>query len=124
MLEALTFLIMAATDQGCLIRQILIEAEAEPLEGKAMVAEVVRERSRRTGLGYCAIIDQPGQFGSRPLQPPPHAILSAIVATAIRPACSAVHFDVAGSRSGWAKNLPVACVVAGHVFYENEKWQG
>jgi len=123
MLEAIMLLLMAATDQGCLIRQILIEAEAEPLEGKAMVAEVIRERSRRTGLGYCAIIDQPGQFGSRSLQPPPEAILSAIVATAIEPTCSAVHFDVASSRKGWAKNLPVACVVAGHVFYENEKWK-
>lgn len=124
MREILLYLLMLVTDRACLVHQVLIESEAEPIAGKAMVAEVIRERSRRTGLGYCAIIDQPGQFGSRPLQPPPHAILSAVVATAIKPTCSAVHFDVAGSRSGWAKDLPVACVVAGHVFYENEKWQG
>ena len=123
MLELLVYLSIATTDQGCLLRQILIEAENQPIAGKAMVAEVIRERSRRTGLGYCAIIDQPGQFGSRSLQPPPGAILSAIVATAIKPTCSAVHFDVSSSRQGWAKNLPVACVVDGHVFYRNEKWK-
>lgn len=119
---AIAMIISFLLNYECLIKQVLIEAEAESLAGKTMVAEVIRERSRRSGLGYCDVIDQPMQFGHRKIDPPAHAVLASILALVSEPACSAVHFDVASSRHGWARKLPVACVVDGHVFYENERW--
>ena len=106
----------------CLIKQVLIEAEGEPLEGKTMVAEVIRERSRRSGLGYCDVIAQPGQFGSRKVSAPPHAVVEAWTAILQTPKCRAVHFDVHGSK--WSRHLTVACYAGGHTFYENIKWRG
>ena len=109
-------------DYNCLVRQVLIEAEGESLAGKAMVAEVIRERSRRSGLGYCAVIAQPRQFGTRPLRPPVRVVVEAVTALWHEPACSAVHFDVRGNR--WSANLQIRCTVGRLVFYEGAEWRG
>lgn len=120
MVEAI--LLSLAINHACLIRQIIVESEGEPMSGKATVAEVIRERSRRSGLGYCAVIAQPGQFGDREISPPPRAVLQAVEALWVEPECSAVHFDVRGNT--WAHRLDVACYAGSHVFYEERAWRG
>jgi len=120
LIAATVFVASMLMNSACLLRQVLIEAEGESVAGKAAVAEVIRERSRRSGLGYCAVIAQPGQFGTRTIDPPPDVIFEAIVAMHSEPPCTGVHFDIRGNS--WARKMKVACIVGNHVVYENPKW--
>jgi len=124
MISILSFIFAAAVNQACLVRQVLVEAENQSLSGRATVSEVIEERSRRSGLGECDVIAAPRQFGDRRLDPSLKSIGQAMIATRWPAACAAVHFDVKSSRHGWARNLPVACIVGAHVFYEDSKWRG
>lgn len=119
MIEIIASLLM---NHACLFRQVIVEAEGEPMEGKAMVVEVIRERSRRSGLGYCDVIAQPGQFGDRAISPSAKVVVDSINAMLLEPRCSAVHFDVRGNT--WAHRLDVACYAGNHVFYEERAWRG
>lgn len=122
MISILSFIFAAAVNQARLVRQVLVEAESQSMSGKATVSEVIEERSRRSGMGECDVIAAPGQFGDRRLDPSLHSIGQAMIATRWPAACVAVHFDVKSSRQGWARKLPVACIVGAHVFYQEENW--
>lgn len=124
MISILSFILAAAINQTCLVKQILIESEGESLSGKATVSEVIEERARRAGVGECDVIAAPGQFGARRINPSLLSVGKAVIATAWPPACRAVYFDVRSSRKGWARNLPVSCIVGAHIFYKDSKWQG
>jgi spore germination cell wall hydrolase CwlJ-like protein len=120
----------SASDLRCLARAMWHEAEAEPVEGKIAVAEVViaRTNDRRFPSTICGVVRAANQFsfvhgGVIPIVPAEHAdemtTLARKVAAGLTKsrAVKSLWFHATYSKPIWRHDLRQIARIGGHVFY-------
>jgi spore germination cell wall hydrolase CwlJ-like protein len=53
---------LVSSDKHCLVSALYFEARDQSAKGQKAVAQVIHNRARATGQGYCQVITEPNQF--------------------------------------------------------------